>query len=78
MYLGGSELSAGYYDAAPPMRVPSSYTYQWADAEDSYTKDYEAFLTDYICKNYGDTEWNKFVSDINAEYAWMFNVLNGN
>ena len=70
--------AAGYYDAAPPMRVPSSYTYQWADAEDSYTKDYEAFLTDYICKNYGDTEWNKFVSDINAEYAWMFNVLNGN
>lgn len=70
--------AAGYFEGSPPMRVPSSYAFQWADAEDSYVKDYEAFLTDYICKGYGDTEWNKFVSEINSEYAWMFDLLNNN
>lgn len=70
--------AAGYYKCTPPMNVPSSYTYQWADAEDSYVKDYQAFLTDYICKGYGDAEWNKFVSEINSAYSWMFDVLNNN
>lgn len=70
--------AAGYVDGAPPMRIPSMHAFQWSDGEDAYVKDYQSFLTDYICKGYGDAEWNKFVNDINSEYAWMFNILNGN
>ena len=69
---------AGYVEGTPPIRVPSARAYEWTDAEDSYIKDYQAFILDYITKGYGDAQWNQFVKDINAEYAWMFNLLNGN
>ena len=68
--------AAGYFKSAPPMRVPSADVFRWIDAEDSYVKDYQAFVTAYITKGYGDAEWNNFVSKINSQYSWMFNLLN--
>lgn len=67
---------AGYFKDAPPMRVPSSETFRWIDAEDAYVKDYQSFVTDYITKGYGDAEWNNFVNEINSDYSWMFDLLN--
>ena len=69
---------AGYYDGAPPIRIPSARGFEWTDADDAYTQDYEAFIVEYITKGYGDSEWNKFASEINSNYAWMFDLLNGN
>lgn len=68
--------AAGYYRDAPPMRVPSAEAFRWIDAEDSYVKDYQAFIVEYITKGYGDSQWNGFVSKINSEYSWMFDLLN--
>ena len=67
----------GYYPGKPAMNVPSAYQFDWADHVDAYTKDLEEFVTNYIMKGYGDTEWNKFVSDIQKDYGFMFDILNG-
>lgn len=67
----------GYYPGKPAMNVPSAYQFDWADHVDAYTKDYEEFVTNYIMKGYGDAEWNKFVSDIQKDYGFMFDILNG-
>ena len=69
--------NAGYYKDAPPMRVPTAQARKWTDGQDSYVKDYQAFITDFITKGYGDKEWNDFVSKTNSKYAWMFDLLNG-
>ena len=67
---------AGYYKDAPPMRVPVAQARKWTDGQDSYVQGYQAFITDYITKGYGDAEWNDFVSKTNSKYAWMFDLLN--
>lgn len=69
--------AAGYYKDAPPMRVPAAEAFRWIDAEDTYVKDYQSFITDYITKGYGDAQWNDYVSKINTNYGWMFDLLNG-